>query len=349
MSSSSCLCRPSNRQFSSSAAQALTPAAGLTEAYAAGMPDRTRAARVEDVHRLAMEMPHVTVTGGTKDNPVYQVGGKSFIFFRNPRPDAIDPDSGGRYRDVIVFWVADEAEKQALIQDKSTPFFSTAHFDGHPSVLGASRLGGLSFGGAAGNRPRRVAREGVTGPCRAVADQPSGQRYALRRPRIQRLTLLTECVVDGGASTRLSLRARPRPGPSPGGGDRRAPQYRQPTGCPAAPTTRSHPPQPAGPPEVKHRDWPGRGPKRLCPACRSRTPRSPPHLAARLERRPTRSAETPRQRRRSPDRPGQPDHLRHPMPGGERWVGPLQHRHPRPWSSFDPIRHPSRPLLDRRH
>jgi hypothetical protein len=82
------------------------------------MPDRTRAARVEDVHRLAMAMPHVTVTGGTKDNPVYQVAGKSFVFFRNPRPDAIDPDSGERYRDVIVFWVADEAEKQALIQGR---------------------------------------------------------------------------------------------------------------------------------------------------------------------------------------------------------------------------------------
>jgi hypothetical protein len=134
------------RQFSSSAAQALTLAAGLTEAYAAGMPDRTRVARVEDVHRLAMKMPHVTVTSGTRDNPVYQVGGKSFVFFRNPRPDAVDPDSGERYRDVIVFWVADEAEKQALVQDESTPFFSTAHFDGHPSVLvRASRLAELSL------------------------------------------------------------------------------------------------------------------------------------------------------------------------------------------------------------
>jgi hypothetical protein len=70
------------------------------------MPDRTRAARVDDVHKLAMAMPHVTVIGGTKDNPVYQVAGKSFVFFRNPRPDAVDPDSGERYRDVIVFWVA---------------------------------------------------------------------------------------------------------------------------------------------------------------------------------------------------------------------------------------------------
>jgi hypothetical protein len=93
-----------------------------------------------------MEMPHVTVTGGTKENPVYQVGGKSFIFFRNPRPDAVDPDSGERYRDVIVFWVADEAEKQALVQDESTPFFSTSHFDGHLSVLvRASRLDELSL------------------------------------------------------------------------------------------------------------------------------------------------------------------------------------------------------------
>ena len=136
-----------SRQFSSAAGPGPDVYGGAdTEAYAAGMSDRTRAARVEDVHKLAMAMPHVTVMGGTKDNPVYQVGGKSFVFFRNPRPDAVDPDSGERYRDVIVFWVADEAEKQALVQDESTPFFSTSHFDGHPSVLvRASRLGELSL------------------------------------------------------------------------------------------------------------------------------------------------------------------------------------------------------------
>ena len=33
-------------------------------------------------------------------------------------------------------------EKQALVQDPATPFFTTPHFDGHPSVLvRASRLG----------------------------------------------------------------------------------------------------------------------------------------------------------------------------------------------------------------
>ena len=90
-------------------------------------------------------MPHVTVVHGTSGNPVYQVGGKSFVFFRTPRPDAVDPVSGERFTDVIVFWVASEADKQALVQDESTPFFTTAHFDGHPSVLvRASRIGELT-------------------------------------------------------------------------------------------------------------------------------------------------------------------------------------------------------------
>ncbi len=92
-----------------------------------------------------MCMPHVTVERGSGGNPIYQVGGKSFVFFRNPRPNAVDPVTGDRYRDVIVFWVASESDKQALIQDQASPFFTTAHFDGHPSVLvRASRIGELT-------------------------------------------------------------------------------------------------------------------------------------------------------------------------------------------------------------
>jgi hypothetical protein len=97
------------------------------------------------VHELADAMPHVTVTHGAGDNPVYQVGGKSFVFFRSPRPDAVDPDTGERYPDVIMFWVPSEIDKDALVGDPATPFFTTSHFDGHPSVLvRASRLGELS-------------------------------------------------------------------------------------------------------------------------------------------------------------------------------------------------------------
>lgn len=82
-----------------------------------------------------MNMPYVSVIHGGHGNPVYQVGGKSFIFFRNPRPDATDPATGESYHDVIVFWVESEADKLAMIQDEGSPFFTTAHFDGHLSVL----------------------------------------------------------------------------------------------------------------------------------------------------------------------------------------------------------------------
>lgn len=80
-------------------------------------------------------MPHVTRIEGPKGNPIYQVGGKSFVFFRTPRPDAKDPVTGEPYPDVIVIWVESDADKQALIQDPTTPFFTTDHFNGHPSVL----------------------------------------------------------------------------------------------------------------------------------------------------------------------------------------------------------------------
>ncbi|MCO1577343.1 MmcQ/YjbR family DNA-binding protein [Crossiella sp. SN42] len=106
----------------------------------------SRRARVRDVHELALGMPHVTVVLGTADNPVYQVGRKSFVFFRNPRPDAVDPETGERYPDVIVFWVPSEHDKQALVQDQGSPFFTTSHFNGHPSVLlRASRIGELTL------------------------------------------------------------------------------------------------------------------------------------------------------------------------------------------------------------
>jgi hypothetical protein len=109
------------------------------------MAARSRRARIDDVHELALGMPHVTVWKGPQANPVYQVGGKSFVFFRNPRPDAVDPDTGERHPDVIMFWVTSEADKQALVQDQGSPFFTTPHFDGHPSVLiRGSRIGELT-------------------------------------------------------------------------------------------------------------------------------------------------------------------------------------------------------------
>ncbi len=111
------------------------------------MAKRSRPARVADVHALAAGMPFVTVIHGPRGNAVYQVGGKSFVFFRTPQRDAVDAVTGERLPDVIMFWVANEADKAALLADTALPFFTTTRFDGHPSVLvrGAD-LGRLSVG-----------------------------------------------------------------------------------------------------------------------------------------------------------------------------------------------------------
>ena len=109
--------------------------------------DGSQPATVDDIHEIARGLPGVTLGGarGRMAPTVYQVSRRSFLFFRNPRPDAVGADSGERYTDVIVFWVESELEKEAILADASLPFFTTAHFDGHPSVLvRGSRIGELS-------------------------------------------------------------------------------------------------------------------------------------------------------------------------------------------------------------
>lgn len=115
--------------------------------------DGSRPATVDDIHHIARALPGVTQGGarGRRPPTVYQVSRRSFLFFRNPRPDAVDPETGERYTDVIVFWVASELEKEAILSDSSLPFFTTPHFEGHPSVLvRASRLGEMSRDDLAG-------------------------------------------------------------------------------------------------------------------------------------------------------------------------------------------------------
>jgi hypothetical protein len=104
----------------------------------------SRPATVDDIHQIARSLPGVTLAADSRPT-VYQVSRRSFLFFRTPRPDAVDPESGERYDDVIVFWVESEMEKEAILADTSLPFFSTPHFDGHSSVLlRGSRVGELT-------------------------------------------------------------------------------------------------------------------------------------------------------------------------------------------------------------
>ena len=140
---------------------------------------RPRRARVDDVHEIAASLPGVKRVEEGK--AVYQVSGRSFVFFRNPRPDAFDPETGERYDDVIVFWVADDGAKQEILAEEETPFFTTPHFNGHPSVLlRASRIGTST----ATSSPRPCTTPGWAGPRRprrrggwpsAVSTEPGRQ------------------------------------------------------------------------------------------------------------------------------------------------------------------------------
>jgi hypothetical protein len=90
---------------------------------------------MSDLDRLAMAMPQTTRQASADGRPRYLVHGKLYCCHRSRRPDAIDPDTGDRMDDVLMFRVADIGVKELLLADDRGVFFTTSHFDGYPSVL----------------------------------------------------------------------------------------------------------------------------------------------------------------------------------------------------------------------
>jgi hypothetical protein len=92
-------------------------------------------ATMADLDELALAMPQATkeVTGDGR--PVYLVHGKLFCLHRSRRPDAVDPDTGERLGDVLMFRVADVGVKELLLTDARGVYFTTPHFNGYPAVL----------------------------------------------------------------------------------------------------------------------------------------------------------------------------------------------------------------------
>ncbi|MGO4340346.1 MmcQ/YjbR family DNA-binding protein [Pedococcus sp. 2YAF34] len=90
-------------------------------------------ARLEDLAEIALALPEVE-EGTSWGRLAYVVRKRSFVHFREPRPDAVDPDTGERMDDVILFAVGDQNDKDALVGSDS-PWFTTPHFDGYNAVL----------------------------------------------------------------------------------------------------------------------------------------------------------------------------------------------------------------------
>jgi hypothetical protein len=125
-------------------------------------------ATMADLDELALTLPEV-VRGADDDGRVsYAVGGKTFVFHRSPRPDALDPATGERLEDVLAFHVADLDEKELVLADPRGVYFTTPHWNGYSAVLtrisrlgelDREELGELVAGAWLARAPKRLAKE----------------------------------------------------------------------------------------------------------------------------------------------------------------------------------------------
>ena len=75
----------------------------------------------DDVRRVALSLPE-TIEKPSYGTPGFRVKDKLFARIR---------EEG----DVLVVWCADLDEKEALLLSDPATFFTTPHYDGHPTVL----------------------------------------------------------------------------------------------------------------------------------------------------------------------------------------------------------------------
>jgi hypothetical protein len=88
-----------------------------------------------DLDKLALAMPLTTKEVTEDGRPAYYVHGKMYCFHRGRRPDAVDPETGERMADVLMFRVADLGVKELMLADERDVFFTTPHWNGYPAVL----------------------------------------------------------------------------------------------------------------------------------------------------------------------------------------------------------------------
>lgn len=131
-----------------------------------------RPATPEDVDRICGELPETELGISWGDRPTWKVPrgdkGKGFVLYRMPHPTAVDPGTGELWDDLIVIQTPTAAEKQALVDDPGTPFFTIDHFRSNDAVLvRLSRIGELDVeelrevlvDAWAKRAPRRLVRE----------------------------------------------------------------------------------------------------------------------------------------------------------------------------------------------
>ncbi|MBD3946281.1 MmcQ/YjbR family DNA-binding protein [Nocardioides ganghwensis] len=129
-------------------------------------------ARPEDVDEICAGLPETEFGTSWGDRPTWKVPrgdkGRGFVLYRAPHKSAVDPATGEMYDDLVVITTPTEVEKNALVEDPDTPFFTIDHFKGYSAVLvQQSRLGEIDrdelveilTDAWATRAPRRLVRE----------------------------------------------------------------------------------------------------------------------------------------------------------------------------------------------
>ena len=92
-------------------------------------------ATMADLDELALALPETTKEVAEDGRPSYLAHGKMFCFHRSRRPDAVDPATGERLDDVLMFKVDGPEAKELALADPRGIFFTTPHFNGYSAVL----------------------------------------------------------------------------------------------------------------------------------------------------------------------------------------------------------------------
>ena len=92
-------------------------------------------ATMADLDALALALPGTAKEISDDGRPAYATNGKTFVFHRTQRPDAVDPETGERLDDVLVFHVPDLDVKEMMLADDRGIFFTTPHWNGYRAVL----------------------------------------------------------------------------------------------------------------------------------------------------------------------------------------------------------------------
>ena len=97
-----------------------------------------RKARVADIDAICRSLPEVELGTSWGDRPTYLVKQnpkpRGFVLARAPRHDAVDPETGEEYQDLLVIRTANADDKAALVEADG-PFFTLDHFRNFNAVL----------------------------------------------------------------------------------------------------------------------------------------------------------------------------------------------------------------------